>query len=127
MKIKTAVAVAIACLALAVPSTALAISPTQDAYGGVAGQQENGGNGGNSGNHATKPANESSTGPESEALGVTAESAPAVEAVATPEASSSLPFTGLEVGAIALVGIFLIGGGAVLYRFSRQHQQRFQG
>lgn len=121
MKIKTAVAAAIACLALAVPSTALAISPTQDAYGGVAGQQENGGSSG-------KPTNESSPA-QTEVLGAEAESepAPAVEAVATPESSSSLPFTGLEVGLIALVGIALVGGGAVLYRFSRQNQQRLQG
>jgi hypothetical protein len=124
MKFKTAVIIAVACLTLALPSAALAISPTQDAYGGVAGQQDHGGNSGDNGN---KPAQESNS-PESEVLGATAESAPvaAVETVATPESSSSLPFTGLEVGIIALVGVFLIGGGAVLYRVTRQNH-RFQG
>lgn len=129
MKFKTAIVAAIACVVLAVPGSALAISPTQDAYGGTAGQQE-GGN--NNGDHGTKAANqsspaqnESSTGPVVEAA--TTESAPTVEAVATTESSSSLPFTGLEVGVIALAGLFLVGGGAVLYRFSRQNQQRLQG
>lgn len=124
MKFKTAVAAAIACLALAVPGTALAISPTQDAYGGVAGQQEEGGNGGNNGANQTSPSQSESTAPE-----VVAETTPvpSVEAVATTESGSSLPFTGLEVGVIALAGLFLVGGGAVLYRFSRQNQHRLQG
>jgi hypothetical protein len=131
MKFKAAVSVAVACLALALPSAALAMSPTQDAYGGVAGQQENGGSSGPNGNkpaNQASPAQNESTSPESEVLGVTAESTPAaaVEAVATTESSSSLPFTGLEVGVIALVGVFLIGGGAVLYRISRRNNQRFQ-
>jgi hypothetical protein len=123
MKSKTAVAAIVACLALAVPSAALAISPTQDAYGGVAGQQESGGNSGNQSSNNT-------TSPEAEVLGATTESEPATEAaaaVATPEASGSLPFTGLEVGVIALVGLALIGGGVMLYRTSRHNQQGLQG
>jgi hypothetical protein len=126
MKIKTAVAAAIACLALAVPGTALAISPTQDAYGGVAGQQEEGGNGGNHGNNAanqTSPAQDESSAPE---VVAETETVP-VEAVAATESGGSLPFTGLEVGVIALAGLFLVGGGAVLYRLSRHSQQRLQG
>lgn len=43
-KLATIVALLTTCLMLAVAGTALAASPTQDAYSGVAGQQE-GGNG----------------------------------------------------------------------------------
>lgn len=131
MKIKTAIVAAIACVVLAVPGSAIAISPTQDAYGGAAGQQEGGSNGGDHGtkaaNQSSPSQNESSTGPVAEVAAPESEPVPSVEAVTTTESSSSLPFTGLEVGVIALAGLLLVGGGAVLYRFSRQNQQRLQG
>lgn len=105
MRLKTAVTALVACLALAVPSAALAASPTQDAYGGTAGQQEGGGN------------TPSSTSPGSETAGTSPE---AVAVAATTESSGTLPFTGLEVGLIALAGVALLGGGVVLYRVSRR-------
>ncbi len=91
MKLKAATILAVICAVLAVPGTALATSPTQDAYSGVAGVQQS---------SNTPPAVE--VGP-----------------VSTEEVESSgatLPFTGLEVGLIALVGVALLGGGVVMYR-----------
>ena len=98
MKMKIGLVMAMACLLLAVPGAALAQSPTADGYSGIAGQQENGGN-----------------SPGTTVDAVDAESQPA-DAMA---AGSTLPFTGLEVGLIALAGVCLLGGGLVLYRMSR--------
>lgn len=94
MKLKTATILAVICAVLAVPGTALATSPTQDAYSGVAGVQQS----------SNQPVD-----------------AAAVEVgpVSTEEVESSgatLPFTGLEVGVIALVGAVLLGGGVLMYR-----------
>jgi len=94
MKLKAATILAVLCAVLAVPGTALATSPTQDAYSGVAGVQQS----------SNAPVN-----------------AAAVEVgpVSTEEVESSgatLPFTGLEVGLIALVGVGLLAGGVVMYR-----------
>jgi hypothetical protein len=94
MKLKAATILAVLCAVLAVPGTALATSPTQDAYSGVAGVQQS----------SNQPVN-----------------AAAVEVgpVSTEEVESSgatLPFTGLEVGVIALVGAVLLGGGVLMYR-----------
>jgi hypothetical protein len=47
MKLATIVAVLTTCLLLSVAGTALAATPTQDAYSGVAGQQATGGGGSN--------------------------------------------------------------------------------
>jgi hypothetical protein len=112
MKLRTAVAAAVACIALAVPSSALAISPTQDAYGGIAGQQQGGGGG----------------SPTSSDSGTTAPVAQDSAPVATQSDSSgssggSLPFTGFELGVVALVGFAMLGGGVVLYRVSRQRSE----
>lgn len=96
MKLKTATIIAVICAVLAVPGTALATSPTQDAYSGVAGAQQG-----------------SNTPPSVNAAAVE------VGPVSTEEvasAGSTLPFTGLEVGLIALVGAALLGGGVVMYR-----------
>jgi hypothetical protein len=94
MKLKTATILAVICAVLAVPGTALATSPTQDAYSGVAGVQQS----------SNQPV---------------AAAAVEVGPVSTEEVESSgatLPFTGLEVGLIALVGAALLGGGVVMYR-----------
>lgn len=96
MKLKTATILAVICAVLAVPGTALATSPTQDAYSGVAGVQQS-----------------SNTPPSAQVEAVE------VGPVSTEEVNSSgstLPFTGLEVGLIALVGAALLGGGVVMYR-----------
>lgn len=108
MRLKTVIAALVACIALGLPSTALATSPTQDAYGGIAGQQEGGGN---SPSQAVVNATETSS------------AVPAVAVAETPASSSgTLPFTGLEVGVIAVVGLCLIGGGVALYRTSRSRR-----
>jgi hypothetical protein len=102
MKLKTAVSLAVICAVLVVPSAALAASPTQDAYSGVAGVQQSSG-----------------TPPTAQVVPVAAEVAPvSTEEVET--AGGTLPFTGLEVGLIALVGAALLGGGVVLYRLNRR-------
>jgi hypothetical protein len=96
MKLKAATILAVLCAVLAVPGTALATSPSQDAYSGVAGVQQN-----------------SNTPPTVDAAAVE------VGPVSTEEVESSgatLPFTGLEVGLIALVGAGLLAGGVVMYR-----------
>ncbi len=111
MRLRTAVIAAVACIALAVPSSALAISPTQDAYSGIAGQQE----GGNGSPTSTSPVvSAESSGGDGE-----------VEPVST-SGSGTLPFTGLELGLIAVAGIALLGGGLALYRISRNRPE-FQG
>lgn len=92
MKLKAATILAVLCAVLAVPGTALATSPTQDAYSGVAGVQQS----------SNQPVAAVEVGP-----------------VSTEEVESSgatLPFTGLEVGVIALVGAVLLGGGVLMYR-----------
>jgi len=107
MRLKTAVAALalIACLALVVPAgAALAASPTQDAYSGVLPAQTQGGDNG------------PSAGTEAVAVSEEPVSTAEVESVS---GGNTLPFTGLEVGIIALAGVILIGGGLALYRFSR--------
>ncbi len=99
MRIRTAIAIAVASLALAVPSVALATSPTQDAYSGIAGQQQGGNETPSSGTQAVS---------QSSGDG------------ATTESSGTLPFTGFEVGLIALVGAGLLGSGILLYRGRRR-------
>jgi cobalamin biosynthesis Mg chelatase CobN len=110
MRLKTMVVAAVACLAIAVPSSATAASsPTQDAYSGVAGQQQGGSQGAPSGENAQ------STGAEPEVTS---------SASLTPTSSSgTLPFTGLEMALIALVAVGLLGGGIFLFRKSRHGAQ----
>lgn len=84
---------AVALLSLALASPAFGESATQDAYGGTAGSQEfTGGGGGSNGTLA---------------------------ADTTTSDSGTLPFTGLDVGLIALVGIGLVGTGLVIRRTNR--------
>ncbi len=102
MKIKSAFVLAAICAVLAIPGTAFAGSPTKDAYSGVAGVHQSGGN-----------------TPSTQVDAAAVESAPVSEQ-AVQSAGGTLPFTGLEVGMIALVGVVLLGGGAVLYRVNRR-------
>jgi hypothetical protein len=110
MRLKTAIAAAVTCFALAVPSAAFATSPTQDAYSGIAGQQQGGNGTPSSGNLGQES---SGNGNLSHATSSKA---------AETGSSGSLPFTGLEVGLIALVGVGLLGGGVLLFRVSRRAQ-----
>jgi len=111
MRFKTIAVAALTCLALVIPGSALAASsPTQDAYSGVAGQQQGG---------ESQPA--TGAGNEAAPTSVASESAPE----ATEEASSSgtLPFTGFEIALIALIGGALLVTGILLYRRSRDAAQ----
>jgi hypothetical protein len=105
MKLKTALSLAVVCALLLVPGTAIAASPTQDAYSGVAGVQQDSGTPG------------AQVSPASESAEVGPVSTEEVES-----AGGTLPFTGLEVGLIAVVGAALLGGGVVLYRLNRREQ-----
>jgi hypothetical protein len=80
------------CLALAFAApAALAQSPTEDAYTGVADAEDVAGTGSGSG---TAPAQ-------------------------TADDDGTLPFTGLELSLFALVGVALVGGGYAIRRVSR--------
>jgi len=88
-------------LALVVAGPAYAQSATSDAYagkgGGIVGTVNTGGPSGN--------------GPSA--------SAPQQVQVASSSGSGSLPFTGLDVGLLALGGVALVGVGIGLRRFAR--------
>lgn len=104
----TVVAILACCVALFIPSSALAASsPTQDAYSGVAGQQQGGG----------EPQSTTENGTEA----TQASSEPSAEA--SEESSGTLPFTGFEMAAIAIVAVALLAAGVFLYRRSRHTAQ----
>lgn len=87
-------------LALMVAGPAYAQSATSDAYagkgGGIVGTVNGGGPGGNAPAQAQTP-----------------------QQVQTASSSGSLPFTGLDVGLLALGGVALVGVGVGLRRFAR--------
>lgn len=87
-------------LALVVAAPAYAQSATSDAYagkgGGIVGTVNSGGG---------------SNGPTA--------SAPQQVQVASSSGNGSLPFTGLDVGLLALGGVALVGVGVGLRRFAR--------
>jgi cobalamin biosynthesis Mg chelatase CobN len=114
MKLRTGIVAAVACLMLILPGTALAQSPTADAYSGLAGQQQQGGGG----SPTTTPT--TTTTGTAEAVSSDVAAVPVAETTTSPSSSGSLPFTGFEVGVIALIGMALLGGGVVLYRMSRR-------
>jgi hypothetical protein len=81
-------------LALMATAVALAQTPTQNAYGGLAGTSQGSSSGG--GQVAQSTAGDTGGG---------------------------LPFTGLELGAFVLVGSGLLGAGLVLRRTVRSNEQ----
>jgi len=102
MKISTLVAALTSCLLLALAGTAVAATPTQDAYSGVAGQQA--GQGAVDDGAAGGPAG-----------------APAAASVAGDgETLEVLPFTGQQLLIVGIVGTLLIGSGLMLRRTSRR-------
>lgn len=112
MRFRTAIAAIVACFVLAVPAGALAATnPTEDAYDGIAGQQQGGNQGvpsaGNPENVNVAAAEEQGSSGESNG----------------ESSSGTLPFTGLEIGLIAIVGTGLLGGGILLYRKNRHRMQ----
>jgi hypothetical protein len=110
--IRAAALVAVIAAALLVPAAASAQScattggdPSASQYCSVAGVNTSGGNANNSPTSETRP--------------VVAESpAPTVAAVESPAESGSLPFTGLDVGILALVAAALAGTGLLLRRLT---------
>lgn len=112
--------------AFALPSTALAkgecskanSDPTAAQYCSPAGTH-----GGN--NSAVKGASGAGGNETSPATEVSVEPAPATEATAVTESSSSsLPFTGLDVGVLAAVAVALAGTGLFLRRLSAPRDTR---
>jgi hypothetical protein len=93
---------AIALLSLAVASPAFGQSATENAYGGTAGTQEFTGSGGDTNGSAPVLAADTS---------------------ATTDTSGSLPFTGLDLGIILLVGITLVGTGLIVRRAAGSNAQ----
>ena len=92
--------VAMLALAVVAPAGALAqsVSPTDEQYEqGVVGVAA----GGNSGGDGTEPGN----------AGVSGDAA--------TSSASELPFTGLDVAAIALIGVGLVGAGFAIRRAAR--------
>jgi hypothetical protein len=92
-------------LVLAMGGTALAQqNPTQDGYGGVLGEEVSNSDDGGGGSPPPPPGNDDDD-----------------EAVIVTQASEgeSLPFTGLELGLIALAGFGLVTLGFVMRRSTR--------
>lgn len=117
--------------ALLLPGSALAgecshpnSDPTAAQYCSPAGTHENGNNGGNE-EQGVAGENESSGGEGGETP-VTVEPASTAEAEAVQESSSgsSLPFTGLDVGVLAIVALLLAGTGLLLRRLSAPRDTR---
>jgi hypothetical protein len=114
--------------AFALPGSAMAgecsqanSDPTAAQYCSPAGVHENGNNG--SPEQEVKGASEEgSNGPTTEGSepAVSVEEAPSVESAAVQESSSSssLPFTGLDVGILAIVAVALGATGLVLRRLT---------
>jgi hypothetical protein len=102
MRIKTAISLMVVAALLVIPSAAFATSPTTDNYSGVQGVSSSG------------------TTPPSAGVNAATEEVAPVSEEAVSSSGSSLPFTGLDVGVIALVGLGLIGTGVALYRVNRQ-------
>jgi hypothetical protein len=86
-------------MSLALAAPAFGQSATEDAYGGIAGVQEFSGGGGGGGSHAVLASETTSSG------------------------SGTLPFTGLDIGLIALAGVALVGTGLVIRRTNRPASQ----
>jgi hypothetical protein len=107
MKFKTAIGLLVVCALLVIPSAAIAASPTSDAYSGVAGVHQSG-----------------NTPPPSDGVVAATEEVVPVSEEEVASAGSTLPFTGLNVGVLAIVGLGLIGGGTVLYRMNRRPAAR---
>jgi hypothetical protein len=89
-------------------ATAVAQSPTQDAYGGVLGEQVGD-------DDATS--NDSPGGGQADEAG---DEAVAPVAVANAQTGSSLPFTGLDLAVVVLIGAGLVGLGLGLRWASRR-------
>jgi hypothetical protein len=105
MRFSGAIAVVAACVMLAFAGSALAQSPTEDGYGGEAGAQQvvggagAGGGGGGEGGAPSGPVQTSAGG--------------------GGNTGGGLPFTGVELGLIALAGAGLLGTGIAVRRMVR--------
>jgi len=112
-------------LGLCVPGVAAAATPTQDTYSGSLGQVSGASNGGGPSN-GTGPSDAarsgtpaSATSPSSSAHVAASTSTPSTTSSATPSSSGSLPFTGLDVGVVAAIGLGLAGLGFATRRATR--------
>jgi hypothetical protein len=95
---------------LVVPASAFATSLSNDVYS-------------SQGAHvlgAAAAGDDSGTPPSPTVAAVETTEAPEVVAVEAQSAgASTLPFTGFQAGIVALIGVGLLGGGLMLWRFNR--------
>jgi hypothetical protein len=139
---QTGVAVLVAAGLAVAPASAFAQSPTEDAYSGPAGQQEqvlppptSGGSGTTiiapatsaPAPTATAPTAGTSPAPQGGVLpvrvqGKTAPEAPTGTAAAPVSSKGSLPFTGSDLRITLLIGLALLGTGLALRRALRTDQ-----
>ncbi len=105
MKLRLFIAGIAAMACLVVPASAFAQSLSNDVYS----------------SQGAQVLGAATSGGEPPAPTVAAVETEAVEPVAEAEtaSSSTLPFTGFQAGLVAVIGVFLVGGGLLLRRFSR--------
>ncbi len=107
-------------LGLCVPGVAVAATPTQDTYGGQLGQVSgvsNGGgpsSGGPGPSNAVGPSNAASPSPSARLAANTS-----TPSSGTSSSTGTLPFTGLDVGVVAAIGLGLAGLGFATRRATR--------
>ncbi len=104
----------VACAGLAFAGTAVAQTPTDDAYSGLLGQQQSGDRSDNAGATSIRGA-ASNGGASSNGSGGSDRGGPV-----RTSSSDSLPFTGFELGLAALLGAGLLGTGLAARRMTRQ-------
>jgi len=105
-------------LGLCVPGVAAAATPTQDTYGGQLGQVSGASNGGGPSNGAPSASN--GTAPSTTAHLAANNSSPSTSASSgTSSSTGTLPFTGLDVGVVAAIGLGLAGLGFATRRATR--------
>jgi hypothetical protein len=112
--------------AFAVPTQAMANEncsnagndPTAAQYCSVAGVQGNGGEGNNSGPSGGENKPAAAEEPVVEAVESEGSTASPAESTASPAESGTLPFTGLDLGILAVAAAALVGTGLLLRRLT---------
>ena len=111
-------AIALSLPVLAAPAASFAQSAGDDQYVDPFKGEGNSGGGGNGGNNSGAQDN-SNSGSDTTAVQTTTESGDTAGASAEATDGSGLPRTGLPLGAVALTGALMFGGGLALRRRGR--------
>jgi hypothetical protein len=106
---RTLVATAVVLLLVAAPAVAQAVNPTEQGYSAPAGTTQQ--------QITSTPSPSATVSP-----GTTGKVTPVAAKKAAAPSSSSLPFTGLELGLVLAAGAGLLGFGLALRRLSRPSQ-----